>query len=419
MDMGSTNEFSELMTRTGLGIEEAAGLLGVTPRTIRRYINGERRRIDRLKIEKLRDIANSRCPLRPLEGFLFVDLFAGIGGLRLPFERIGGRCVFTSEWDRFCKETYTANFPEPADSDHEFVGDIRPFAEAPGEVPVHDVLLAGFPCQPFSIAGVSKKNALGHPHGFLCDTQGTLFYDLAKIIDHHRPLAFLLENVKNLERHDGGRTFATIMHVLQSELGYRVSTRVVDSSPWVPQKRERIFIVGFRERTAFDFDDLAIPTGRAPALRAILDKDVDSKYTLTTHLWNYLRDYKRKHRNAGNGFGYSLFGPDDVARTLSARYYKDGSEILIKQDNRRPRRLTPRECARLMGFEKPGETNFRIPVSDTQAYRQFGNAVVVPVVHAVAQLMKRHIADLLSQDGRRLYSASQNEFLFPEPGVAA
>lgn len=418
MNAQGTSEFSELMTRAGLGIGEAAELLGVNARTVRRYINGEGKRIDRLKIEKLREVANMRCPADRQEGFRFVDIFAGVGGLRRPFEEIGGRCVFTSEWDRFCKETYTANFPEPADSDHEFVGDIRPYADEPESVPSHDVLLAGFPCQPFSIAGVSKKNALGQPHGFLCDTQGTLFYDLAKIIDHHRPPAFLLENVKNLERHDGGQTFATIMHVLEVELGYSVKTRVVDSSPWVAQKRERIFMVGFREPTAFDFDELAIPTGQAPTLRTVLDTEVDSKYTLTGHLWNYLQDYKKRHRSAGNGFGYSLFGPDDVARTLSARYYKDGSEILIRQVGRRPRRLTPRECARLMGFEKPGGTEFRIPVSDTQAYRQFGNAVVVPVVRAVAQLMKPHLAELLAREGRRLPSASQSEFLFPEPGVA-
>ncbi len=417
--MGDTNEFSDLMTRAGLGIAEAAGLLGVTPRSVRRYINGERKRLDLLKIEKLREVANTRCTLHRSGDFRFIDLFAGIGGLRIPFEEIGGRCVFTSEWDRFSKETYTANFREPAGSDHKFVGDIRPFAEKPGTVPAHDILLAGFPCQPFSIAGVSKKNALGHPHGFLCDTQGTLFYDLAKIIAHHRPLAFLLENVKNLKRHDGGQTFATIMNVLERELGYHVCTRVVDSSPWVPQKRERIFMVGFREHTAFDFEEMAIPGGQAPVLRTILDTQVDSKYTLTKHLWDYLQDYKKKHRNAGNGFGYSLFGPDDVARTLSARYYKDGSEILIKQKGRRPRRLTPRECARLMGFEKPGETRFRIQVSDTQAYRQFGNAVVVPVVRAVARVMKPHIADLLARNGRKLLPVRQNEFLLSGRGMAA
>ena len=418
MDADRCTVFAELMTRAGLGIQEAAGLLGVNDRTVRRYINGEAKRVDQLKIDKLREVANARCPDDRPEGFRFIDLFAGIGGLRRPFEEIGGRCVFTSEWDRFCKETYTANFPEPADSDHEFVGDIRPYAAKPETVPAHDVLLAGFPCQPFSIAGVSKKNALGQPHGFLCDTQGTLFYDLAEILHHHRPPAFLLENVKNLERHDGGQTFRTIMHVLENELGYVVRTRVIDSSPWVPQKRQRIFIVGFTQETAFDFDELAVPVGRRPKLGAILDPEVDPKYTLSRHLWNYLQDYKNKHSRAGNGFGYSLFGPDDVTRTLSARYYKDGSEILIRQQAKQPRRLTPRECARLMGFERPGQAEFRIPVSDTQAYRQFGNAVVVPVVRAVAQLMKPLIAEVLEREGRELPSVRQTEFLFAEPAVS-
>ena len=267
------------MTRAGLGIVETAGMLGVSARTVRRYVKGEPKRIDPLKLDKLREITNARCPLIRPESFRFVDLFAGIGGLRRPFEDIGGMCVFTSEWDRFCKETYTANFPEPVDSPHLFAGDIRPYSENPGAVPEHDVLLAGFPCQPFSIAGVSKKNALGRPHGFLCETQGTLFYDLVTILDHHRPAAFLLENVKNLQRHDGGRTFATIMHALEKELGYSVSTRVIDSSPWVPQKRQRIFVVGFRKPTAFDFGELAIPAGPTPTLRTILDEQVDPKYT--------------------------------------------------------------------------------------------------------------------------------------------
>ncbi len=323
-----------------------------------------------------------------MNGFRFIDVFAGIGGLRRPFDEIGGRCVFTSEWDRFCEQTYSANFPS-GDS-HQFVGDIRPYSSLPEMIPEHDVVLAGFPCQPFSIAGVSKKNALGRPHGFLCDTQGTLFYDLAKIIAHHRPSAFLLENVKNLKGHDRGRTFATIMHVLETELEYNVSTRIVDASPWVPQRRERVFIVGFERETDFDFGELEIPSGNHPTLGSILDSDVDPKYTLSDHLWNYLQDYKRKHRAAGNGFGYSVFGPGDVARTLSARYYKDGSEILIRQ-NGRPRRLTPRECARLMGFDESDGARFKIPVSDTQAYRQFGNAVVVPVVRAIARLMAPHI----------------------------
>ncbi len=420
MDVSAVTEFTELMDRTGLGIGGTAQLLGVSDRTIRRYIKGEARRIDRLKLERLRDEADARCPINRLDGFHFIDLFAGIGGLRRPFEEIGGRCVFTSEWDRYCKETYTANFPEPADSDHVFAGDIRPYAAEPDTVPEHDVLLAGFPCQPFSIAGVSKKNALGRPHGFLCDTQGTLFYDMAKIIAHHRPPVFLLENVKNLERHDGGKTFATIMHVLEKELEYRVSCRVISSAPWVPQKRERLFIIGFRDPlVAFDFDQFATPERDGPVLGSILDHEVDPKYTLTAHMWKYLQDYKNKHRRAGNGFGYSLFGSNDVARTLSARYYKDGSEILIKQKDKRPRRLTPRECARLMGFDKPGESGFRIPVSDTQAYRQFGNAVVVPVVQAVAQFMKPYIAEALVFEGRVLPYAPQWELPLPEPDLAA
>ncbi|MBC6442646.1 MAG: DNA (cytosine-5-)-methyltransferase [Rhodobacteraceae bacterium] len=351
--------------------------------------------------------------------FRFVDLFAGIGGMRLPFEAIGGQCVFTAEWNRFSRQTYAANFPEPAAGDHVFAEDVRPWADAPEAIPAHDVLLAGFPCQPFSIAGVSKKNALGRPHGFLCATQGTLFFDLARILDHHRPPAFLLENVKNLQCHDGGKTFATILRVLENDLGYRIFHRVISSAPWVPQKRERIFIAGFRDHgTAFDFDRLAVPEGDGPTLGTILDSNVDPKYTLTEHLWTYLQGYREKHRRAGNGFGYALFGPDDVARTMSARYYKDGAEILIIQKGNRPRRLTPRECARLMGFEKPGQASWKIPVSDTQAYRQFGNAVVVPVVNAVAQLMQPHIMDAMALDGRKIPEPLQMQLSLPEPGIA-
>lgn len=326
--------------------------------------------------------------------FRFIDLFAGIGGLRKGFDHIGGRCVFTSEWDLKSNETYRSNFPD----NHQIEGDIRPFAENPALIPEHDVLLAGFPCQPFSIAGVSKKNALGRPHGFLCDTQGTLFFDTAQIIAHHRPAVFVLENVKNLERHDQGRTFATIMHVLREELSYHVQHRVISSQPWVPQKRERVFIVGFRDPTNFDFSALEIPDPeRGPKLGSILEDRVDPKYTLTAHLWKYLQDYKAKHTAAGNGFGFSLFGPKDVTRTLSARYYKDGSEILIEQKGTRPRRLTPRECARLMGFETEGQP-FHIPVSDTQAYKQFGNAVVVPVSKFVAEALKPHIESAILKD---------------------
>ncbi len=384
------SRFAELRERAGLSREEARRLIEVSERTSYRYERGEKEPT-RLAIRTLTAAAKERAGGQGSTGtFSFIDLFAGIGGLRLGFERIGGKCVFTSEWDGNSRKTYAANFTV----DHEFGGDIREYSNDPARIPKHDVLLAGFPCQPFSIAGVSKKNALGRPHGFLCDTQGTLFFDLAQIIAHHRPAAFVLENVKNLENHDQGRTFATIMNVLTNELGYHVQHRVISSAPWVPQKRERIFIIGFREQTAFDFSKFTLPRGRRPKLGDILEPadEVDPKYTLTAHLWNYLKAYKKKHTKKGNGFGYSLFGPDDVTRTLSARYYKDGSEILVARPGGRPRRLTPRECARLMGFEKPRGKEFVLTgVSDTQLYRQFGNAVVVPVVEAVARLMRPHI----------------------------
>ena len=389
-------EFAKLRERAGFSVEEAARLLRVTDRSIRRYETMGTRGTEPTPLAmdlmaRMAEVSVPKIPAaRPASKFRFIDLFAGIGGLRRPFEEIGGKCVFTAEWDKYSRQTYAANFRDNP-FDHEFAGDIRPYAEEPWRVPEHDVLLAGFPCQPFSIAGVSKKNSLGRPHGFLCDTQGTLFYDLAKIIAHRRPAAFLLENVKNLERHDGGQTFATIMHVLTNELGYQVDYRVISSAPWVPQKRERVFIVGFRDGSAFNFDDLELPEGRAPVLGDILERKVDPKYTLTEHLWSYLQGYKEKHAKAGNGFGYSVFGPGDVSRTLSARYHKDGSECLVWQPGNHPRRLTPRECARLMGFEEPQGSKLIIPVSDTQAYRQFGNAVVVPVVRAVARIMAPHI----------------------------
>lgn len=398
------SEFAKFRQKAGLTTDQAAALLEVTPRTIYRYDDGVSEP-SRLAWRVLKEAVRNRLPV-PSETpppFRFVDLFAGIGGLRLGFESIGGRCVFTSEWDPNSQKTYALNFRD----NHPIGGDVREYSANPDRIPEHDVLLAGFPCQPFSIAGVSKKNALGRPHGFMCDTQGTLFFDTAQIIDHHRPAAFVLENVKNLENHDQGRTFATIINVLRNELGYHVQHRVISSEPWVPQKRERIFIVGFKNPTGFRFDSLELPSpGSGPKLGSILEPndEVDPKYTLTPHLWNYLRQYKEKHKAAGNGFGYSLFGPDDVARTLSARYYKDGSEVLIAQDGKPPRRLTPRECARLMGFDVPGR-QWRIEVSDTQAYRQFGNAVVVPVIEFVAKAMAPHIASELSAEGETARAA--------------
>jgi DNA (cytosine-5)-methyltransferase 1 len=386
-------EFRRLREQAGLTLEEARQLLEVSERTIYRYENGECAPT-RLAVRTLRQAIGERRVYgdrKPAATrFRFIDLFAGIGGLRMGFESIGGHCVFTSEWDEHAQKTYALNFPD----NHPIAGDVREYSKDPDLIPEHDVLLGGFPCQPFSIAGVSKKNSLGRAHGFLCDTQGTLFFDTAQIIAHHRPAAFLLENVKNLESHDGGRTFATIMNVLRNELGYHVQHRIISSEPWVPQKRQRVFIAGFREPTSFDFAGLKLPPAESgPKLGSILQPpgEVDPKYTLTPKLWQYLQDYKAKHNAAGNGFGYSLFGPNDVTRTLSARYYKDGSEVLVDQPGQRPRRLTPIECARLMGFDRP-DRPWRIPVSDTQAYRQFGNAVVVPVVEFVAKAMQPHIA---------------------------
>lgn len=334
--------------------------------------------------------------------FSFIDLFAGIGGLRRGFDAIGGRCVYTSEWNKFSQITYRDNFPE---DNHPIDGDITKVHES--EIPDHEVLLAGFPCQPFSLAGVSKKNALNRPHGFACDAQGTLFFDVARIIKHHRPKAFLLENVKNLVNHDKGQTFKVIRKTLEQELGYTVSYRVIDAKPWVPQHRERIFMVGFRDETKFSFETLTVPNVLdGPKLGTILHSLGEKpeskfsqenglaldKYTLSEHLWSYLRSYAEKHREKGNGFGFGLFGPNDVARTLSARYHKDGSEILIEQQEKPPRRLTPRECARLMGFDRQGSKPMKISVSDTQAYRQFGNSVVVPVVEAVARHILPHLS---------------------------
>lgn len=307
--------------------------------------------------------------------FKFIDLFAGIGGMRIAFENAGGKCVYTSEWDKYAQKTYAANFGDLPD------GDITKVDEA--TIPDHDVLVAGFPCQPFSIAGVSKKNSLGRAHGFLDATQGTLFFDVARIIKEKRPKAFLMENVKNLKSHDKGRTFKIICETL-SKLGYNLHVQVMDGRHYVPQHRERIFIVGFDmdvfggwER--FDFPE---PVPSVQRLKNILESKVDGKYTLSDKLWEYLQNYAEKHKAKGNGFGYGIADLDGISRTLSARYYKDGSEILIPQgESKNPRKLTPRECARLQGFPE----SFKIVVSDTQAYKQFGNSVVVPLVQRVAE----------------------------------
>lgn len=322
------------------------------------------------------------------------------------FESHGGRCVFTSEWNPYAQKTYLANFPDAA---HAFAGDITKVDES--DVPDHDVLLAGFPCQPFSIAGVSKKNSLGRKHGFADETQGTLFFDVARIIKAKQPKGFLLENVKNLVSHDKGNTFRVIKKVLEQDLGYTIHCKVIDGQLFVPQHRERILIVGFREPTDFSWEDLQLPK-EGPRLKSILHPQdgsesaeshyttgakakVDARYTLTPNLWAYLQNYAAKHKAAGNGFGFGLVDEESVTRTLSARYYKDGSEVLVSQGPRkRPRRLTPRECARLMGLPD----SFKIPVSDTQAYKQFGNSVVMPVMREVARIMVPRVLELIRQE---------------------
>lgn len=319
---------------------------------------------------------NNRIVPKPNQGgkFKFIDLFAGIGGFRIALESHGGDCVFSSEWDKYAQKTYKAWFGEmPA-------GDIREID--PKTIPDHDVLAAGFPCQPFSIAGVSKKISLGKDHGFKDKKQGNLFFYLAAVIETKRPAVLFLENVKNLRSHDKGRTWSVIKKTLE-DLDYVIFDKIHDAAHWVPQHRERVFIIGFNKKVFGDKPDFSFPEPPVvkPKLKDILEKKPDDKYTLTAHLWQYLQNYAKRHQEKGNGFGFGIASPSGITRTLSARYYKDGSEILIEQGkNKSPRRLTPNECAKLMGF--PPEC--KIVVSDTQAYRQFGNAVVVPAIHAVS-----------------------------------
>ncbi len=397
---------------------EVAAALGVDARTVRRWHVKETEPpayvADAIR-QRLLPLSGSSDPAKA--AFRFIDLFAGIGGMRKAFEKHGGHCVFTSEWDEYARKTYAANFNDGPD--HMFAGDITAVDE--NDVPEHDILLAGFPCQPFSIAGVSKKNALGRPHGFADKTQGTLFFDVARIINAKRPRAFLLENVKNLVSHDKGRTLSTIIDVLEKELGYKVSYKVINGKHFVPQHRERIMIVGFRDGPPLNWDEINLPPlEQGPKLASILHRQdgtdpeewnflegkkrvVSSRYTLSDKLWEYLQSYATKHREKGNGFGFGLVTGRDTARTLSARYYKDGSEILVSQGGKKnPRRLTPRECARLMGFDD----DFRIPVSDTRAYKQFGNSVVVPAVAAVAELMVKQLQSKSEATARRARRAA-------------
>lgn len=414
-------DFQRLREELAFTQEELAEELGYSRRTIHRWENGDGSP-RRVAVQFLKNLVSPRGPdiASPQPSFTFIDLFAGIGGMRRGFEQVGGRCVFTSELDKFCWQTYQANF----DADHDRNRDIKDIETPATEIPAHDVLLGGFPCQPFSISGVSKRNSLDRDHGFDCDVKGTLFFDIARILRERRPAAFLLENVKNLKSHDGGKTYEVIRHTLEEDLGYAVTDRVIDAQGLVPQHRERIFIVGFdAERLGgdeldFSWEDVEVPDPEeGPTMRAILhpedgseepeppytegeNAEVSNKYTLSDRLWQYLQDYKEKHRRKGNGFGYGMVTGDDVARTMSARYHKDGSEILISQEEKgkNPRRMTPREAARLMGFEWPGYPGWEIPVSDTQAYQQFGNAVVVPVVERIARAMKPHVEALIEDE---------------------
>ena len=424
---------------------------------LRKWVNsrGVLRPLTDLEVKFIKKILPSRPKHYGKSDFTFIDLFAGIGGIRKGFEDIGGECVFTSEWDKYAVKTYKANW-YCDDESHVFNTDIRDITQSneekygqvteaqalenirtkiPGKV---NVVLAGFPCQPFSLAGVSKKNALGRAHGFECKTQGTLFFDVEMIIKAKQPEAFVLENVKNLKSHDGGKTFAIITETLD-RLGYWVADmdapkgndpKIVDGAMFTPQHRERIILVGFRKdldvHEGFTLRDIKhMAPQKRPTFKSILhtEKEISNglsliKYQLTPKLWEYLYNYALKHAAKGNGFGYGLVNPDDqkaIARTLSARYHKDGSEILVNykgwdpklaqnnfwdEDNQknRPRRLTPRECSRLMGFDKPGRSDWKIPVSDTQAYRQFGNSVVVPVFESVAKMMYPRIMEAIEKN---------------------
>ncbi len=396
------SEFSNLRNKTGYSINKLAEITGKSLRTIYRWENDEtppETNVIKL-MEKIVE-KKRKCLSITNDDFTFIDLFAGIGGIRMGFEAANGKCVFTSEWNKFSQMTYRANFFD----DHEIAGDITNISE--NDIPSHDVLLAGFPCQPFSIAGISKKKSLGREHGFRDKTQGTLFFDVARILSYHKPVAFLLENVKNLVSHDRGNTFKIIVDTLEKDLGYFVDYKIIDGKCLVPQHRERIYICGFKRDTGFRLNNITFPDVKdGPKLSTIFHTDDEEpefpytktevglpneKYTLTPRLWDYLQGYALKHKAQGNGFGYGLVDEQTTARTLSARYYKDGSEILIKQSDGIPRRLTPRECARLMGFEKKYGKKFIIPVSDLQAYKQFGNAVVVPVIERIDRAMKPHI----------------------------
>lgn len=419
MKQKSETDYSALYKQLGLSTEALAEHLGVSPREIRRWNSGE------IKPKKMvLDVMKGLIRDTTLNGhaghsgsFRFIDLFAGIGGTRIPFQELGGKCVFTSEWDKFSQQTYAVNFGDTPS------GDITKIPSA--DIPEHDVLLAGFPCQAFSQAGLKQ--------GFR-DTRGTMFFEIQRILSHHRPKAFLLENVKQLRGHDKGKTLETILKILRGEnetkipkdiiltkevreslktkLDYWVDFRVLGAKDFgAPQNRERIYIIGF-DKAAFpsgtDFSKLFVwptPTGEKTKLGNILEKNskVADKYTISDRLWEGHQRRKREHKEKGNGFGYSLFNRDSAyANTISARYYKDGSEILIDQSDigKNPRKLTPRECARLQGFP---EEYIVDAVSDVQAYKQFGNSVCVPVIRQLAKSITEVLGCSFEEEKEKLY----------------
>ncbi|WP_017293008.1 DNA (cytosine-5-)-methyltransferase [Geminocystis herdmanii] len=307
-----------------------------------------------------------------------IDLFAGIGGFRIALENNGFNCIYSNDYNKYSCQTYSANFGEI------YCGDLKDIVAS--NIPNFDLLCGGFPCQPFSIAGVSKKKSLGKKHGFEDEKQGNLFFKILRIIDFHQPKIIFLENVKNLKSHDKGNTWQVIKNELLIR-NYEIFSEIVDGKYYVPQHRERIFIVCFNKNIFpnINFEFPSLPIKRLYELKDILEKNVDDKYTLSDKLWNYLQQHKKNSQAKGNGFGFGIINMEsEYTRTLSARYYKDGSEILVEQINKNPRRLTPRECAKLLGFPD----DFIIPVSDAQAYRQFGNSVIVPVVDAILKQIK-------------------------------
>ena len=367
----------------GLTQKDFADALGMGrngDRTLRRWENGESAP-SVLEYKTILQFAE-KTPFEvkdEIPEFKFIDLFAGIGGIRIPFQELGGKCVFTSEWDKFAQKTYRVNFGE------EPAGDITQIDAK--DIPDFDILLGGFPCQPFSQAGLKK--------GF-SDTRGTLFFEIERILKEKRPKAFLLENVKQLKGHDKGRTLKVILEHLDA-LNYYVNYEVLRAGDFgVPQNRERIYIVGLNKEYYNISDDYEFtfptPTYEKTRLGDILEHDVDEKYTISDALWEGHQRRKKEHKKKGNGFGYSLFNEEsEYTNTISARYYKDGSEILIDQGpDKNPRKLTPRECARLQGFPE----QFIITVSDTQAYKQFGNSVAVPVIRAVAKRIREEMGSL-------------------------